>query len=490
MLPGRRPSRIRLVRSWPPGAWLARVPGPLRLPLASGTRGHAPRGSLALLLGLVTLLPGVRAESLAPTLSALGAVELALERNPDMDVARARIEAASEDLAAARSAYRPRVGMDLGVIRGDAPSAYLFKTIDARELPAGVNFNQPPGFDSVTAGVGVQYTLWDGGRRRLDQRRAEAGRRAFEQGRDQVANQLVVAVVRAYFDVLAARESVGVAEASVRTVEAQLEDARVRFEGGGILRSDLLSLEVRDAQAEEELLQARGGAALAQAALVRLLDMEPGTELALSGEEWQPRELPETYEGGLEVALRERPELGGLRHQAEAARAGVSRAEVERRPRVDLVGRYWLNDNGFDLETGRDNWTLGAALRWDLVDGGQRKAMARKAEHQLAQVRAQQRALRRGIELEVRKAYVDWEVSEARFEVARANVARAEEGLRLVEQQFQGGAATVTRYLQAEEDQTRSRLGEIRARYAVKKARATLGSALGVCGAALIRGEK
>jgi outer membrane protein TolC len=415
---------------------------------------------------------------------------LAVERNPDMDVARARIAASEQDLVAARSAYRPRVGVDLGYLKGDAPSAYLFKTIDARTLPPRVNFNQPPGFQSVTAGVGVRYTLWDGGRRRLDRQRAAQGRKATDEGSDQVANHLIVSVVWAYFDLLAARESVGVAEASVRTVDAQIKDARVRFEGGGILRSDLLALEVRKAQAQEGLIQARGGVELAQAALVRLLDLDPSTELELSGEEWQPVGLPDKYPQGLEVAVRLRPELRGLGYQKAAAQAGVSRAQAEKHPRMELVGRYWLNDNGFDLETGRDNWTVGAALRWDLLDGGQREAMRKKAASQLEQVQAQERALLRGIELEVRKAYVDWKVSQASFEVARANVERSEEGLRLVEQQFEGGAVAVTRYLQAEEDRTRARLGEIRARYAVKKAKATVGSSLGLCVSNLIKGEK
>jgi outer membrane protein TolC len=65
--------------------------------------------------------------------------------------------------------------------------------------------------------------------------------------------------------------------------------------------------------------------------------------------------------------------------------------------------------------------------------------------------------------------------------VARANVARAEETLVLVRRQYEGGSATVTRYLEAETDRTDALVREVAARYGVKRAGAALGHVLGLC---------
>jgi outer membrane protein TolC len=81
----------------------------------------------------------------------------------------------------------------------------------------------------------------------------------------------------------------------------------------------------------------------------------------------------------------------------------------------------------------------------------------------------------------VNRAYLNLKAAGTRHEVTQASVTQAEESLRLVKRQFEGGAATVTRYLDAEQDLTAARVREIAARYDVKKAQADVGRALGWC---------
>ena len=64
------------------------------------------------------------------------------------------------------------------------------------------------------------------------------------------------------------------------------------------------------------------------------------------------------------------------------------------------------------------------------------------------EVESRRQALVRMVEWEVQEAFLNLNEAHARFEVARANVVRAEESLNLVSLLFAGGSATVTRYLQ------------------------------------------
>ena len=72
--------------------------------------------------------------------------------------------------------------------------------------------------------------------------------------------------------------------------------------------------------------------------------------------------------------------------------------------------------------------------------------------------------------------------AKARLSVAKASVAQAEESLNLVRIQYEGGSATITRYLDAELALNTVRVRETSAVYDLRKARADIGRALGYCG--------
>ena len=67
-------------------------------------------------------------------------IRIALLNNSDMDMAFARIQQSEAMLDEAVSAFWPLIGIYGEYLQGNAPSAYLFKTIDQRKLPPGTNF--------------------------------------------------------------------------------------------------------------------------------------------------------------------------------------------------------------------------------------------------------------------------------------------------------------------------------------------------------------
>lgn len=408
-------------------------------------------------------------------------VRMALERNPDLKTAELRVAQAEARAEAARAAFLPWLGADLSCLRADAPATYLFKTIDSRELPQMVDFNDPGIVDNVEAGMTLRYTLWDAGRRRLARSSARHGVRAETAGHDAAANELIGAVIQAYFAVLEAGEYVTVADRSLQTVRSQLRDVRVRHENGGALKADVLALEVRDSRAQERLISARNALDLSHAGLRQMLDLGPEEDVTLSGEEWRPADLPATLPECLETATANRPELRALEARIGAARAGAGLARRQVWPTLDAIGRYWADDDGTDFDAPRANWMVGATLTWSLFEGGRRRAQWREAGAAMDEVQTRQRGLQRSIEVQVHRAFLSLQEARSRYDVAKANVARAEESLRLVQQLFEGGAATVTRYLQGEQDRTEALFGEIRGRFDIKRRSAGLGHALGLC---------
>jgi len=78
------------------------------------------------------------------------------------------------------------------------------------------------------------------------------------------------------------------------------------------------------------------------------------------------------------------------------------------------------------------------------------------------------------VENEVRQTFSTFEQSLERLKVAEAAASSADEALRLVSEQYHGGTATVTRYLEAETDRATASLREIVARFETQVAEAQL----------------
>ncbi|MCK6460047.1 MAG: TolC family protein [Planctomycetes bacterium] len=415
----------------------------------------------------------------AGPLTAAEAVRIAIGRNPDLKEAAARVELGLASLDAAHAALRPVLGADLSYLGGDAPSAYLFKTIDARDLPPGVNFNDPGTFGNWEVGTTLRWNLWRGGRDRLGIWASESGVAAAEAEREAVRNGLVAGVLAAILDVRAARELEAADEASIRSVVAQVDETRVRVDSGQSLRSDLLSLEVRLAEARERRIRTDVAQRLATVALRRLLAWPDGMPLEVADEAYPVRDLPATVPEALAVAYTHRGEVAAARRAVERARIEVESARRAYSPSLDLEARWYGDDEQWGFAEDGGNWLVGLALSYDLYDGGRKRAGVRAAQAVLDHVEEADRRALLAVAQDVETAYLRLEESRARLDVASQAVGASEEGLDLVEKQYRGGTATVTRYLEAEAARTQARTARIRAALDVEGAQIDAARSLG-----------
>jgi outer membrane protein len=413
-------------------------------------------------------------------LSVGGAVQLAIARNPDLRAAADRIAQARATLDGTTGAFLPHVAADVTYLHGDAPSAYLFKRIDARRLPAQVDFNDPGTFNNVEGGVGLQWNLWNGGRDLLARWSADTAVQTTALARDAAINALVMNVVDAFLKVRAAEELLAADDASVRTVEAQVDESRVKVEGGGALRSDLLSLEVRLAEAREQRFRSETASQLARAALRELLALPQDAPITLAESSYSAGALPDTAAEALAEAYRVRPEAAMSRRAVERARIDLGSASRAYLPRVDVLSRFYAdNPNLFRYDQKDPNYTVAVALSVDLFDGGTRAAAIDRASAVVDELTEADRKSLLAIAHDVEVAYLHLGEARARFRVAAQAVGAAEESLRLVDVQYRGGGATVTRFLEAEGAQSRARTARIQAALDVDRATVEAHRAIG-----------
>ncbi|MEO8601058.1 MAG: TolC family protein [bacterium] len=429
---------------------------------------------------LVHARPAPEAPLPTEPLSAADAVRLALARNPDLMAAAARIAQARAVLDGTGAAFLPHAAAELSYLHGDAPSAYLFKRIDARRLPANVNFNDPGTFNNQEAAVGVQWNLWNGGRDVLARWSADTAVQTAALGRDAATNTLVAAVVAAFLDSRAANELLAADDATARTVEAQVAESRVKVEGGGALRSELLSLEVRLAEAQEQRLRSETARSLALAALRQLLALPPDAAITLADSTYAAAALPPTAGEALAEAYRARPEAAIARRAIERAQIELASTRRAYLPRLDVLSRFYADvpDVLHDSVKG-PNYTVAVALSVDLFDGGARGAAIERATAVVDELSEADRAALLAIAREVEAAYLRLGEARARYQVAAQAVGAADESLRLVAVQYRGGATTVTRYLEAEGARARARTARIQAALDIDRATVEAQRAIG-----------
>jgi outer membrane protein len=406
-------------------------------------------------------------------------LDIAQANNPDLRMAVARIERARAMLEKSVAPFYPQVSVYTDYLQGDAPSAYLFKTIDQRRLPADTDFNDPGWFENYESGVRAGINLFNGGRDDLNREMAKTGLTISQLDRDGIENQVMATAIGAYYDVLAAANFTTVAEESVETTRSQLRVMDVRFQAGGALKTDLLSLRVRMAETEAILVQSRNRRRLAKAALAEILGVEPNVPFDVVDERDHAIDVPDDPVTALDFALMHRPELASVRARLRRSKMAVDAARAGYLPQVDLLARYYADAPDLNYSSTQDNWTAGLFLNWKIFDGFATKYERAEALSQLQETMAADRKTLLAVKFDVKKAFLNLDEAQERLKVTTANVRTAKETFELVKRQYSGGSADITRYLEAELAYNRSRMSETAAYFDREKARAQIARAIG-----------
>jgi outer membrane protein TolC len=260
------------------------------------------------------------------------------------------------------------------------------------------------------------------------------------------ANQLdqafavALTTTQAFYAVAASTELLQVAEQRLERARAQLEFARVRLDLETVPRSDVLRAELEVGNAEIAVLEA--DVARSTGAL-RL-----GRQVGVSGEVLADvTALPETA-----PTL---PPLADLIPVAEAASPPVRAAQADLRdwsaqklstytqyaPSLRMSAGYdWFS---FDFPPSDRSWNLRLTLSVPVFDGFAREGRVGRARNQERIARVRYDDAVRGARVAVEDAYRRIRSAEQRVVIARRGVDLAEEDLRVQEERYQLGVATI-----------------------------------------------
>lgn len=441
------------------------------------------------------------------------AVELALEKNLDIQVERLNPQAIDLQIAGLRNTYKPVASSTIGqrdwsplprtsLVGGDRVSqnqttynAGITQNVPWWGGSFSVSFNNSidestannvlfnPSYQTFFAANYTQPLLRGF---RIDNTRQQLQVNIINQ---EIAEENVRGTVaatlanvrNAYWDLVFARSAVDVARRSLQLAEKLVEDNKARVEVGTLAPIDVVQAQAQAATSRQTLAAAEATAQTAELALKRLL--VSGTEDPLWLQEIVPVDLPSLepqptdIEAAVRNALDKRTDLQNARRNIDSTDVSIKYYRNQALPAVDLLASYTAQGIGgtrnnvpggygdaLSMLWARDypDWRISATISYP-IGGSQADAQYARARVQRQQAVTRLRALEVQVAAEVANAALSVQSNLKRVEAARAARELAQQQLEAEQSKFEVGMSTNFFVVQAQRDLADAENVELRA---------------------------
>jgi outer membrane protein len=291
-----------------------------------------------------------------------------------------------------------------------------------------------------------------------------------------VAQQdLILRTAEAYFNVLAARDTLEAAQAAYDAIGRQLEQSEKRFEVGLIAVTDVQDAKSAFDSASAALIQAKRNLATSGEILRELTGdawdtlEKPGADMPLAGPD------PASAEDWVKLAMDQNAQLAASRLAAEVTRQVVSIERGGHYPEIDLVvSRGEFEDDGnftnaggltFPNDSDSDDTTIGVQFTLPIFSGGATSSRVRQAHYRHVAAKERLERTIRETERSTRDAYLGVNSEVARVQSLKQAVESAQTALQATEAGYEVGTRTSVDVLQARQRLFQSQTDYARSRY-------------------------
>ncbi|MEX2149366.1 MAG: TolC family outer membrane protein [Steroidobacteraceae bacterium] len=300
-------------------------------------------------------------------------------------------------------------------------------------------------------------------------RRASAQTAQAEADYSAAQQDLILRTSDAYFNVLAAQDTLEAAVAAHDAIGRQLEQSDKRFEVGLIAVTDVQEAKAAFDSATAALIQAKRNLATAQERLRELtgetFDVleKPGAEMPLTGPN------PASPEDWVQLAMQQNARLISSRLAADITRADIGFERGGHFPTLDVVvSRSHFDSEATisgssagDIDSDSEDTVVSLQVTVPIFSGGATRSRVRQAQFLNIAARERLERTARETEREARDAYLGVNSEVARVQSLRQAVESAMTALQATEAGYEVGTRTSVDVLEA-----RRRLFEAQTNYA------------------------
>jgi TolC family type I secretion outer membrane protein len=413
------------------------------------------------------------------------AARIALEGNPSLAAAQARVGQAQEAVRQARASYWPRFDLTASQTRVDLSDNAHQSQLATRQALFGPSATVTNPEDYYRGGISASWLIFDGFARWFNLAAAKHGEQSSAAARNDAQRLLLQAVSGAFLSAQLSLENVAIARADEAFNQRQLTEARLRYEVGTGALSDVLNFEVKANSAQSDRIVAERAYATSLIGLAALLGVESArlperTRLeALKEADAEELQAPH-MEQLVEAAYAHRPDLEQNEWGVRQAEADVKAKRGNYFPTLSLNAAYdaeRTDDFGFESEDFGSS--VGVNLSFNIFAGGLIHARHQQAKLRLHEVEKVRQNLKNNVTSEVRTTTERVLSAQKQLVLQRTNARLVRKNRDLVEKEYKAGVGSLVRLNEAQRDLKAAQVRLAAAQVALRQAWYDLWSATG-----------
>lgn len=392
-----------------------------------------------------------------PSVTLDQAIELALQVQPAMVQARGQLTSAAAAQRQAVGNWLPNINAGSGY---SANSTSRFDEATQR-IVAGSS-------ESYSANLSGSIVVFDGLSRLYDNKAANADASAAQATLVNQRFQVTLQTKQSFFNALAADELVRVSETRIDRAMEQLKVAKEKLAAGTATRSDTLRSAVEVGNARLQKLTAETQLATAEANLARLIGVEGSVQAIREDRLLAVTEIDTTTLR--QEALAQSPAVYQADAQERAAQAQYNASFGQYLPRITAsYSRSWA---GSEFLNWNASWSARISASWPLFNGFTRELNRTRSAVTRDNAVAQAQDTRRQVNAQLTQQLAALAAAQTRLEIALASRAASDEDLRVQQERYRLGAATILDVLTSQINLDQAEVDVIQARldYLVAKA--------------------
>ena len=428
----------------------------------------------------------------AEPLTADQAVAIALKQNPSVILAKADVLAARSSLYSSYSGVLPSISASLtrsGQQTKNSVGTSIFGTVEVN------NASEKNTGYSTTPSLSGTWSILDLSNLKGVQS-AKHGMRAAQMSEKSARQLAVLDVRRQFYAVVQQVRLALVADAALKLTRDNERRVRALFEVGSVARNDLLRARVSTSQSELDSLTTHQQVVVQRDLLASLLGVpeaqmgEVDTALVVEPHAYD-------YKAVLDQASKQRPDIQAADAELSAAKSGLTSANFARLPYVTVNGRASFNPTSstelvpldslgqpLPLESSHsksDRSVAGSiALNLDIFNGFATESRIASARARVVRAEENRNALHRNLAAEVNETLISYQAAVEADRVALDAFDSAMENLKLIQQKYNVGSATILDLIDAQVQATRAAADRQRSLAAIRVAEAQVDRVRGV----------
>ncbi|MCQ2267946.1 MAG: TolC family protein [Bacteroidaceae bacterium] len=396
-------------------------------------------------------------------------IDYALENNISLQQSKIQQKQSEVDLLSSKAQLFPSLSFSSSQNMSNSPWVESFSYTDG----TGTMKSSSTTYNG-SYGLNANWTVWNGGRRKMN---IEASEISVEQAglqAEQSANSIQEQILQYYVQILYAKEAVKVNEQVLETAIAQRNRAKERVEVGDLSKADLAQFEAQVAQNEYSVTSSKTAVERYKMQLKQLLELTGSTDFDIATievEDARALEALPVLASVYESALDNRPEIRNSQLNIDAANLNIDIAKAGKLPTLSMNASVGTSSNSANAAAWgkqlKNNWNnmVGLSISVPILSQRQNKSAVEKAKYQYQVSQLNLQDQQKNLYNTIEGYWLDATNAQAEFKSACASLESSQVSYDLLNEQFNVGLKNIAELLDGKNNVLQAAQNKLQSKY-------------------------